>query len=225
MYRHLCAIRILHTTLHAVHNSSFTYSFVCFLWKAHTWGLTVLWQTLSLHRRQTSTTILFLVTVDSAVASRVVSLVILVLITHCTSSCIFIAFPLYWPFKALYKTCHIDPFTHTFIHWWQRLPCKVPTAHQEQFGVQYLAQGHFNMQMRVGGGIWTPITRRPALPLELQPPLFTHLGFIYEYLQDPFGTLMFPVTFWVRPHKTICWSSEVTPSTCFLLGDTMTYLW
>ena len=30
-------------------------------------------------------------------------------------------------------------------HWWQRLPCKVPTAHQEQFGVQYLAQGHFDM--------------------------------------------------------------------------------
>ena len=25
---------------------------------------------------------------------------------------------------------------------WQRLPCKVPTAHQEQFRVQCLAQGH-----------------------------------------------------------------------------------
>ena len=32
-------------------------------------------------------------------------------------------------------------------HWWQRLPCKVPTAHQEQFGVQNLAQGHFYMQL------------------------------------------------------------------------------
>ena len=37
-------------------------------------------------------------------------------------------------------------FTHTFMHWWQRLPRKVPTAHQEQFGVQYLAQGCFDMQ-------------------------------------------------------------------------------
>ena len=32
-------------------------------------------------------------------------------------------------------------------HWWQRPSCKVPTAHQEQFGVQYLAQGHFDMQL------------------------------------------------------------------------------
>ena len=32
-------------------------------------------------------------------------------------------------------------------HWWQRPPCKVPAAHQEQFGVQYLAQGHFDMQL------------------------------------------------------------------------------
>ena len=32
-------------------------------------------------------------------------------------------------------------------HWWQRPPCKVLTAHQEQFGVQYLAQGHFCMQL------------------------------------------------------------------------------
>ena len=31
-------------------------------------------------------------------------------------------------------------------HWWQRPPCRVPTTHQEQFGVQYLAQGHFDMQ-------------------------------------------------------------------------------
>ena len=26
----------------------------------------------------------------------------------------------------------VDPFTHTFIHWWQGLPYKVPPAHQEQ---------------------------------------------------------------------------------------------
>ena len=29
---------------------------------------------------------------------------------------------------------------------WQRLPCKMPTTHQEQFGVQYLAQGYLDMQ-------------------------------------------------------------------------------
>ena len=32
-------------------------------------------------------------------------------------------------------------------HRWQRLPCKMPTAHQEQFGVQYLAQGHYDKQL------------------------------------------------------------------------------
>ena len=31
-------------------------------------------------------------------------------------------------------------------YWWQRPPCKVSTAHQEQFGVQHLAQGHIDMQ-------------------------------------------------------------------------------
>ena len=28
-----------------------------------------------------------------------------------------------------------------------RPPCKVPTAHQEQFGIQHLAQGHFDMEL------------------------------------------------------------------------------
>lgn len=35
------------------------------------------------------------------------------------------------PLKALYTTCQhslIHTHTHTFIHWWQRLPCKVPTC-------------------------------------------------------------------------------------------------
>ena len=32
-------------------------------------------------------------------------------------------------------------------HRWQRPPCKVPTVQQEQCGVQYLAQGHFDMQL------------------------------------------------------------------------------
>ena len=60
---------------------------------------------------------------------------------------------------VLHNTCHIYPFTHTFIHWWRRLPCKAPPAHQEQFGT-----------LRTGD---LPITRRPALPTEPQPPQST----------------------------------------------------
>ena len=52
-----------------------------------------------------------------------------------------------------------------FTHWWQRLPCKVRTAHQDKFRVQYLAQGY----MRFKETSSLPITRRPALPPELQP--------------------------------------------------------
>ena len=33
-------------------------------------------------------------------------------------------------------------------HWWQRPPCKLPTAHQEQFGVQYLAQLDMQLSQR-----------------------------------------------------------------------------
>ena len=32
------------------------------------------------------------------------------------------------------------------LHWWQRPKCKVLTAHLERFRVQYLLQGHFDMQ-------------------------------------------------------------------------------
>ena len=46
--------------------------------------------------------------------------------------------------KALYVH-YIHPFTHTFIHRWRRKPCKAPTAHREQCGVQSLAQGHFDI--------------------------------------------------------------------------------
>lgn len=38
------------------------------------------------------------------------------------------SFPIYWPLKGLYNTCHIHAFTHNFTHWWQQLPCKVPTC-------------------------------------------------------------------------------------------------
>ena len=67
--------------------------------------------------------------------------------------------PIYWPLKALYKTCHIHPFTH--IH--------TPMAEAAmQFGVQYLAQRYLVMQLSsdrgsrirtsdlpiTGGGSW-----------------------------------------------------------------------
>ena len=61
--------------------------------------------------------------------------------TVCAFLC---SFPVYWP--TTYSAFHIHPFIHTFIHWWQRLPYTVPTAHQKQFGVQYLAQRHSNQQ-------------------------------------------------------------------------------
>ena len=32
-------------------------------------------------------------------------------------------FPVFWQLEALYNTCHILPFPHTFTHWWQR--CKL----------------------------------------------------------------------------------------------------
>ena len=56
-------------------------------------------------------------------------------------------FLVYWPLSALqhFMSGHIHPFTHTFTQWRQRLPRKVPTAHQEQFGVQCRAQWHFDM--------------------------------------------------------------------------------
>ena len=63
----------------------------------------------------------------------------------------------------MYNTCSIHPYSHTDDG---GRHARQPTAHQEQFGVQYLAQGDFDMQL-VGAGIQTgdlPITRRPALP-------------------------------------------------------------
>lgn len=45
---------------------------------------------------------------------------------------------------------YIHPFTNTFIHWWQARRCheRCWHAHQKQFGVQYLTQGYFNVQLR-----------------------------------------------------------------------------
>ena len=65
---------------------------------------------------------------------------------------------------------HSHTHTHTHIHWWQRPPCKVPTAQQDQFGVQFSAGGHFDMQLAEP---WIstcdlPVTTQPALPLDLE---------------------------------------------------------
>lgn len=32
-------------------------------------------------------------------------------------------------------TCHTDPFKNTVIHWWQRLPCKLPACSSGAIGV------------------------------------------------------------------------------------------
>ena len=58
--------------------------------------------------------------------------------------------------KLLYNTCQIHPFTHTHSHTdgrgcHARCQLLVPASHQEQFGVQHLAQGHFHMQPWVAG--------------------------------------------------------------------------
>ena len=56
-------------------------------------------------------------------------------IGRCICTYFYCVFSVYWPLKALYNTCHIHRSTYTFTYWWQRLPWKVQTAHQEQFGV------------------------------------------------------------------------------------------
>ena len=69
----------------------------------------------------------------------------------------------------------------------QKLPCNVPTAHQEQFGVQCLAQGHFNMQLG-GAGIRTSdllITKWPTLSPDSR-----------------FTVTLYPLT--VKPWSNVC---------------------
>ena len=61
-------------------------------------------------------------------------------------------------------------------YWWLRPPRKVPTAHQEQFwgSVSCSSMQHAAQFRPRGARIQTsnlPITSRPALPAELQPPL------------------------------------------------------
>ena len=57
-------------------------------------------------------------------------------------------------------------------HWWERPPCKVPTTHREQFGVQQLPQGHFNMQLSSARS-WD-LNQRPATSHE-KPVFFDYL--------------------------------------------------
>lgn len=43
------------------------------------------------------------------------------------------SFKTFWLLKALYNACQIYPFNQTFIHWWQRVPSKVPPAKWEKY--------------------------------------------------------------------------------------------
>ena len=72
-------------------------------------------------------------------------------------------FSVYRPLTALCNTCHIHPF----ILWWQRLPCKVPTAHQEQFVGSVSCS---RMLRYASGGVMDSNQTWPALSPELQPP-------------------------------------------------------
>ena len=74
--------------------------------------------------------------------------------------------------------CHIHPFTHTFTHWWQRLLCKVPSAHQEQCGVQrhfYMQPGEPGIRTShlpiTGQTTLLPVNVLGAAPLMCYPPV------------------------------------------------------
>ena len=97
-------------------------------------------------------------------------------------------------YKATYKLFHILTL----------MACKVPAAHQELFGVQYLAQGCFNMQLG-GAGIQTsnlPITRQFALPPELQPQFKRDQQIIYSSFM------------YVKYHVVLCQTTLLTTSCC-----------
>ncbi len=56
-------------------------------------------------------------------------------------------------------------------------------SHREQFGVQYLAQRHFSMQIKWAGDRATNllISRQPNLPLELQPLHYLRIYHLLKY--------------------------------------------
>ena len=87
----------------------------------------------------------------------------------------------------------------------------MPTAHQEvQFGVQYLAQGHFSIQLG-GAGIQTSaflIARRLAVLPELQPT---------PCADGKSGELLYPTNHFWTIYSTGELSSQVTSHTCFSL--------
>lgn len=78
-------------------------------------------------------------------------------------------FPVFWSLKAAYKTCQIQPFTHT-----------------QQFGVQYLALGHFDRQL---GGIQTSDLLINRLPPVLQPAIQMTLTTVGQKSQILLGSL------------------------------------
>lgn len=83
----------------------------------------------------------------------------------------------------------------------------MPTAHQEvQFGVQYLAQWHFSIQLG-GAGIQTSVSliaRRLAVPPELQPPPVQMESQMNLYVQRNISELS--IALWnypLRSHLTL----------------------
>ena len=77
------------------------------------------------------------------------------------------AFPVFWPLKALYSTCHNRPFKHTFIYTEGR-GChdRCQLLIRSNLGFRTFSQGHFGMQLGEPQ-IQTsdhPINRLVALP-------------------------------------------------------------
>ena len=72
--------------------------------------------------------------------------------------------------KHFTNTCHIHPFTHIHSHTHTLTlmteAAVLPTAHQEQFGVQFLAQG---MLTKCN---WGSRGFEPATPCWLDDPLY-----------------------------------------------------
>lgn len=95
-------------------------------------------------------------------------------------------FLVYWPLKALYITTqHSQIHTHTFICWWQRLPCKVPTCssgvsnHSHTYGKASGSNLGFSILPKDTLTCWLEepgsnplISGRPAFPPEPQLPHF-----------------------------------------------------
>ena len=60
------------------------------------------------------------------------------------------------------NTLDKSPAHRRALHWCQRPPCKVPSAHQEPVGVQYLAEGHFDTQLSLALESRRPSDHQPT---------------------------------------------------------------